>query len=141
MIWRGLSDATVARACAGMLLIGMTTSPACALELNGHRLLESCSATEGEGYGFCLGFLTGVVDGLEFGAGVAALHLPKDKLDEAQFQALMRAALPYCLTPTASIGQIRDGLVAFLEQNEEIRFKDAQDLVILSLVANYPCPQ
>ena len=86
--------------------------------ITGHRLLNWCRSEQATPlWMLCLGYVAGVSD-----------HL-----------ARVEGAGRYCPPEGISDEEERDIVVAFLDENEELRRNSALDLIVESLREAYPC--
>lgn len=103
--------------------------------LTGNDLLQQCTGGE---LGYCLGYITGVHDGMLAGGIASIRHLaPELKNDEALSQ--FDKAVSYCLPNGATKLQVRDVVTDFLKANPTSRHNDATLLIWVALSNAFPC--
>jgi hypothetical protein len=120
-----------------VFLLGLVTAfPVSAQTLTGNELLARCKGqlsdrrlanNENWCEGFLLGFSNGYIVGLIDGAPDA-------------FQKDGNADRSLCIPENVTIGQARDVIVRFLEQNPAMRHGTAAYLSFTALSQAFPCP-
>lgn len=120
-----------------VLLLGLVMAfPASAQTLTGNELLARCKGQLSDrrlpnDENWCVGFLQGLFGGYTVGL-----------IDRtpAPFQKDASANGSLCLPENVTIGQARDVIVRFLEQNPAMRHGTAAYLSFTALSQAFPCP-
>lgn len=94
------------------LATALFTTAACAQYVNGNTLLSDLRGGSNDRM-FALGYIAGVADAYDENA--------------------------FCLPPRTQLGQIRDIVTKFLEENPKDRHNHAGVLVLVPLMESYPC--
>ena len=94
-----------------------STSTYAAFE-NGNQLLEACSSTDQSAKQYCIGYTAGVVD---------SYPLMSDLVGRI------------CIPPTATLGQVRDIVIEYLEASPGERHLEAAAIVLRALITTFPC--
>ena len=100
----------------------ISSSPTLANYLTGKDLYADCSKPQGSfSQGFCSGYVSGVVDAIEY------------------YQVSKGAEKSVCVPKEASIGQVKEIVVRFLTQHPDPRNNTASSLVSDALRNTFPC--
>jgi Rap1a immunity proteins len=124
-----------------VLAVAVLVTPVHAQMIDGNLMREACSAArEDQKYAFCLGFLTGAIEAVEWGVGfgIASTLDPNDEGPSPDSRPADRI-LGYCLPADASMSQIRAVYVAYLDDNPGKLHDQAFGLLHIALIQNYPC--
>lgn len=88
----------------------------------GNSLLEYCQAPSGSpAWGVCHGYISGVLDALQ-----------------AEEAVLQRPTL-FCVPHGATVGQLADVAIQFLDQNPSKRHLDAASIIWTGMIKAFPC--
>lgn len=102
--------------------LAISSPPALANYLTGKDLYADCSKPQGSfSQGFCSGYISGVVDAIEY------------------YQVGKGAEKSVCLPKEASIGQVKEIVVRYLTQHPDQRNNTASSLVWDAVRNAYPC--
>ena len=106
---------------------------------SGQVIWEYCSTKDGKvGGAFCLGFATGLVDGVTGGALKMTAHL-EDGLSENEFVKHLEAGLKYCVPATVTKGEMVKNFISYLERSPEERQRPAVQLFLEAMSEKYSC--
>jgi hypothetical protein len=121
----------IRRAFLALCAIGSLGTPLSAAAQNsfstGNDLLRTCNEGARDSnisFGFCMGFIMGVVDGWNF-----AYHLYNGQ----------NALGLFCIPRSVNSGQLRDVIVLHLRQNPAERHHNSNDIILAALVTAFPC--
>jgi hypothetical protein len=88
----------------------------------GNSLLDYCQSPSGTpGWGVCRGYISGVLDALQ-----------------AEEAVLQRPTL-FCIPHGATVGQLADVAIQFLDQNPGKRHLDAASIIWTGMIKAFPC--
>lgn len=104
--------------------------------ITGNQLLEICQSADLAKQGFCVGYSTGVLEGMRWGAAVPLLRA---EVPQAEVEESIDTFLGYCLPEGATHGQYKDVIVRYIDQHPETRHTSARLLAQLALVEAFPC--
>lgn len=94
-------------------------SPAGAGFMDGNSLLERCQGDQSDfRKGYCAAYVAGVADSIP---------------------VMPEVSKAVCIPATATLAQLRDVTVHFLEQHPETRHVEASAIVLRALVVAFPC--
>ena len=110
---------------ATVVFLSFASTSATAEYVSGNKLNELCSSSDPAELMFCIGFITGVADGV--------VALPN------QHGLLPR--LQACMSPNAPPGQIAAVVSRYLSTHPEKLHISASALAIVALLEAFPCPQ
>ena len=103
-----------------------------ALALSGNELKQHCNDESIYANGICTGYVIGVA------RGSASWHNEiKNYLSDALPEELIE---PHCIPENVSLGQLRDIVKKYLENNPEVLHYDAASLVLLAFHYSFDCP-
>ncbi len=88
---------------------------------SGSDLLQHCGDVSDSGYGLCLGYVEGVVDGME--ADRATHHLPP------------------CIREGVGAAQVHNVVIQYLRDHPEARDQTASLLVVIAVTGAWRCSQ
>lgn len=94
-------------------------SPAGAGFMDGNSLLDRCQSDQSDfRKGYCAAYVAGVADSIP---------------------VMVEVSKAVCIPATATLAQLRDVTVVFLEQHPEIRHIEASAIVLRAMVVAFPC--
>lgn len=117
----------------GLLL----ATPAVADNLTGNELLSICSSTDDQAQnGFCLGYVTGVIEGMKWGVATPLLMSGKAAAEADRSGSIL---LGFCNPEDATLGQYQDVVILYLRNHPSERHNSARILTQLALREAFPC--
>ena len=107
----------------------------------GNFIYSICTSSDPAQQGACLGFYSGLVEGMIFGTlnSFAAVGLGAEMTLE-DMQNFGNGILGYCLPPSANNQQIVDINVQYLRDNPSLRHESARSSYLLAMQQAFPCP-
>ena len=90
-------------------------------------------------FGFCIGYLIGVVEGLRYGASVP-IFAAKTGSTVKEVGDMADNLLGFCPPQDAQYSQHLDIVVNYLTKHPESRHESARTLVVSALEEAFPCP-
>jgi len=107
---------------AALAFVAASVAPASAAEFaNGNQLLAACSSENASEGLQCIAFLDGVLMG--------ALVISERE----------KTSPPFCIPPTATNGQLKDVVTAFLRDRPAVRHYGGGALTVVALIDAFPC--
>lgn len=114
-------------------------SAASADNLSGNELLSICEANgDLAKAGFCLGYVTGVIEGMKWGA---ASPLLMTGTDASEAERISSVVLGFCSPDSATLGQFVDVVTLHLRNHPADRHGSARLLTQAALRDAFPCSQ
>lgn len=112
-------------------------SPGLAQNLSGNDLLSMCSSEDDLAkQGYCIGYISGLVEGMKWGIAVPMMA---DNRSTQEADQIGNVILGFCLPEGATIGQYVDVVRLYLENNPADRHGSARVLGHLALQEAFPC--
>lgn len=106
--------------------------------VTGNQLLDNCSGSGIERTAYCLGYLSGVNEGLRLGVILPLLAEGGSTADELNAHA--NAYLLTCIPDNVTNQQNMDIVTRYLQDNPSTRHQPAHVLVIMAMREAFPCP-
>jgi hypothetical protein len=103
----------------------------------GKALLETCNSAEAVEQEACLDYVAGVVDGLVWGATIAAFRSGATEAEALRARA--QEYLGACPPGNASGKQLSKAAVAFMSANPRLSDQRADALINQARIAFFPC--
>jgi hypothetical protein len=105
----------------------------------GKFLLSSCDGSAGEwGDGACLGYLSGILQGIQFGGIVTVSHFEGyESFDSASRRS--NTILKICIREAVQLDQVKLVVEKFLREHPERLHESSKFLVPDALVGAFPC--
>lgn len=110
--------------------------------LTGNALYESCTANredEAAKFTYCVGYITGVGDGLIFGGVTSILRLGLEDVNAAEASDIAYQTMGYCAPSAVTAYQTIDVVIKFLADNPAIRHESARGLILAAYREAFPC--
>lgn len=120
-----------------IILTALFAGAANAQNMTGNELLSTCEQTESDAkFGYCLGYVSGVVEGMKWGLAVPLLMAGEST---SEVEKTTGDLLGFCVPQEATLGQMRDVIVLYLRNNPAERHGSARIHAQLALAEAYPC--
>lgn len=118
---------------AGLVLAG----PAQADNTTGNDLYRACTEENMAMAGFCIGFISGVVEGVRY--GIEWPLMLEGSKGTGEINEISDTILMYCVPPLVESGQIVDIAKKHIADNPGSRHLPARGLILEALQQNFPC--
>lgn len=121
--------------------LAWAASPAFCQTITGNDVLSACEAKDaGVQEGFCIGYIVGLWEGINWGTFVAFRSVggfEKGGAAEAnQFASMLLGA---CVPAEGENSQIKDVLIRYLRDNPTTRHESARSLMEQAMAQAFPC--
>ncbi|UWR10889.1 Rap1a/Tai family immunity protein [Sulfitobacter mediterraneus] len=123
-----------------LLTVAVMASPAFAENDSGNTLYAACSHMNGEATvqaGYCIGYLTGVWEGMKLGASLPFMLEGENSL--TKLEETSNQLLRVCMPSDVERGQMVDVVIKYLDENPADRHGPARMLTWLALLDAFPC--
>lgn len=110
--------------------------------INGNTLLANCTAnleTEFVKVAYCAGYINGVNEGMIAGSLVPFYRMESPPKTTEEANVLTQSMLGYCLSEGVEIGQMRDVVIKYLNDNPAERHYPARLLILNAFQISFPC--
>jgi hypothetical protein len=127
-----------------VILLTLLTAPASAQEnrvMTGNDLYEACTSEDEAQFGYCVGYIIGLNEGIKFGSfGVVAQATSFEDSAET-IQDAANKFLGICAPQEVEYSQIKDLFVDHLRDNPQTRHTSARVLYHRALAVTFPCEE
>jgi len=108
--------------------------------LDGIQLYSTCKSEGIVETSFCVGYIIGAVEGLKYGAFMAANRINEDEpADTAYLDGFANFFLGYCIPHNANNQQVSDVVITYLRNNPSNRHNSARALISEAFRNAFPC--
>ena len=98
--------------------------------IDGNQLYSACTSEGVVEQSFCAGYIIGALEGLKYGAFIAAYRVSEDqRADVAYLDGFANFILGYCIPANANNEQVSDVVISYLRDNPSVRHNSARTLV------------
>jgi len=122
-------------------LLAFLPSSGLADTVSGNTLHNACNAAGDDSavqFGFCIGYIGGVFDGMKFGAG-AVMFQAMPESSAAEVDQATNSMIGVCVPVNAERAQLVDIVIKFLTENPQMRHESARGLIFQALQRAFPC--